>query len=72
MDEQSAKIILIEEDLRKEFRILEEENKKTDSNSLDNSIVAAVIKELLFKLLNGQFRKTFWSEVVPKVVELSP
>lgn len=45
MDEQSAKIILIEEDLRKEFRILEEENKKTDSNSLDNSIVAAVIKE---------------------------
>ena len=46
LDEQSSKIILIEEDLRKEFRLLEEENKKTDSNSgLDNSIVAAVIKE---------------------------
>ena len=45
LDEQSAKIILIEEDLRKEFRLLEEENKKSDVNSMDNSIVGAVIKE---------------------------
>ena len=46
LDEASSKIILIEEDLRKEFRLIEEESKKSsDKGPMDNSIVAAIMSE---------------------------
>lgn len=45
LDEGSAKIMLIEEDLRKEFRLIEEESKKEKGLEVGNAMMAAVIQE---------------------------
>ena len=46
LDEGQAKIILIEEELRKDIRLLEEEMKKScNKNTMDASMKNSIIKE---------------------------